>query len=360
MIGEKLKQCTEKKIKMRMINWAEREVSIACKKKNPEWDGKSFDYGCSCYQSALKAYKSLMEDNHSGYSYSITKEILKDLLDSIPLSPITDEDFFINEENTIYQPSESLKSQGLKSSIQCPRRHSLFRQEDLENNITYKDIDRYYCINAEYPSDIYSSRIGDFINKLYPITMPYIPNRNPFKVYVKSWYIKDEDADVDVVIGYKDPHGVWYDYYKVFYYKRSYNVHSEAADITDKTLKTLISKRESTIEDSIANNIICIIKDLYVPIELFETDRKEYNRIDSIVNEINYAYLNQIIENSHCLTTEDKHGICYLNTNSNYYIIIKGSDVDRNTLIRENKDIKELIELIDEIKKKIQISINSI
>ena len=42
-----------------LVDWAEKEIKIACKKENPEWDGKSFDYGCACYQSALKAFKSL-------------------------------------------------------------------------------------------------------------------------------------------------------------------------------------------------------------------------------------------------------------------------------------------------------------
>ena len=55
-----------------MKDWAKREIELACKKENPEWDGKSFDYGCACYQSALKAYECLMEDVHSGMSYGFT------------------------------------------------------------------------------------------------------------------------------------------------------------------------------------------------------------------------------------------------------------------------------------------------
>ena len=50
--------------------WAENEVRLACKRENPDWDGKSFDYGCSCYQSALKAYKSICNDGHSGFSFA--------------------------------------------------------------------------------------------------------------------------------------------------------------------------------------------------------------------------------------------------------------------------------------------------
>ena len=79
---------------MGMYEWAQREVELACKKENPEWDGESFDYGCSCYQSALKAYKSLLEDGHSGYSFSVTKNILNKLMDGRPLTPITEDDFY--------------------------------------------------------------------------------------------------------------------------------------------------------------------------------------------------------------------------------------------------------------------------
>lgn len=34
---------------MSMSDWAENEVKLACKKENPNWDGKSFDYGCGYY-----------------------------------------------------------------------------------------------------------------------------------------------------------------------------------------------------------------------------------------------------------------------------------------------------------------------
>lgn len=54
---------------MNMVNWAENEVKIACEKEHPGLKEGEFDYGCACYQSALKAYKSLAEDGHSGYSW---------------------------------------------------------------------------------------------------------------------------------------------------------------------------------------------------------------------------------------------------------------------------------------------------
>ena len=38
---------------MTMNEWAKREVEIACKKENPNWDGESFDYGCLTTNSTI-------------------------------------------------------------------------------------------------------------------------------------------------------------------------------------------------------------------------------------------------------------------------------------------------------------------
>ena len=81
---------------MSMSEWAKKEVEIACKMENPNIEldengmPKEFDYGCSCYGSALKAFKSLCEDGHSGMSIGFTKQILNRLIDGKPLTPIED------------------------------------------------------------------------------------------------------------------------------------------------------------------------------------------------------------------------------------------------------------------------------
>lgn len=54
---------------MTMDSWADKDIELTCKRENPNWDGKNFDYGCACYQSVLKAYKTLMDDGHSGTSF---------------------------------------------------------------------------------------------------------------------------------------------------------------------------------------------------------------------------------------------------------------------------------------------------
>lgn len=58
---------------MTMSEWAKKEVEIACKKENPEWDGESFDYGCSCYQIVSNDNKFLELQNSNGYIH-IDKE----------------------------------------------------------------------------------------------------------------------------------------------------------------------------------------------------------------------------------------------------------------------------------------------
>ena len=82
---------------MSMIEWAKNEVRIACERENPNKKEGEFDYGCACYESALKAYKCLCEDGHSGLSFSITRQILNRLMEGKPLTPIED-----REENWNY------------------------------------------------------------------------------------------------------------------------------------------------------------------------------------------------------------------------------------------------------------------
>ena len=84
---------------MTMTEWARNEVELACKRENPNRKDGEWDYGCACYESALKAYECLCDDGHSGMSFDITKNIVIRLMNGIPLTPITDEDFKI--ENTI-------------------------------------------------------------------------------------------------------------------------------------------------------------------------------------------------------------------------------------------------------------------
>ena len=243
---------------MSMYDWAERECRIACKKENPDFnfDSEDFDYGCSCYKSALKAYKSLLDDDHSGASWGFTKRILTRLMDSQPLTPITDEDFFMNLKPGEYpglESEESLKERGLKSNIQCPRMSSLFRKETLDGKVTYSDIDRAYCINIENPSDTFSSAKDRVVDEFYPITMPYVPEKGKYKVYCQIFLTdrKNGDFDTQAILYFITPDGKRID---VNRYQTEKD--GKFVDITKEEYEELLAKRIDKISYKVADSLL--------------------------------------------------------------------------------------------------------
>jgi hypothetical protein len=140
-----------------------------------------------------------MEDGHSGMSFGFTKNILIRLMEGKPLTAITDDDFFGVERGTEEYPGESdewLKSQGLKSDLQCPRMSSLFRQETLDGKIKYHDVGRAYYVNADDENDTYYSNTY-FLDDMFPITMPYYPPVKPYKIYARTFLFDKNNGDFD-------------------------------------------------------------------------------------------------------------------------------------------------------------------
>lgn len=177
---------------MTMQLWAEREIELACKRENPDWDGESFDYGCACYQSALKAYKSLMGDGHSGASFGFTKAILIRLMNDLPLSEITEKDF----EDA--QPIEVNKEEHYVMK-QCPRMGRLFQTKYDDGTVRYDDVDRVACCQIGKDYSCGFGLLQDIVNKMYPITMPYYPPVQPYKIYFKEWLADPKNGDFDTV-----------------------------------------------------------------------------------------------------------------------------------------------------------------
>ena len=104
---------------MSMLDWARQEVEIACRKENPDKKEGEFDYGCACYESALKAFESLCGDGHTGFSIKMTQNILNRLIDGQPLAPIEDTDDIWDE---CTRPKDNPKV------YQCKRMSSLFKE----------------------------------------------------------------------------------------------------------------------------------------------------------------------------------------------------------------------------------------
>ena len=237
---------------MSMYDWAEQECRIACKKENPDFnfDSEDFDYGCSCYKSALKAYKSLCEDDHSGASFNFTRIILERLMEGQPLTPITDEDF---EGGVSIFSDKDLASRGLKSEIQCPRMSSLFRMETLDGKVSYSDNNRAYCINIENPSDTCSSAKDRVVDEFFPITMPYIPEKGKYKVYYQTFLTdkKNGDFDTQAILYFITPNGKRVD---VNRYQTEKD--GKMVDITKEEYESLLEKRIDGLRAKVADSLL--------------------------------------------------------------------------------------------------------
>lgn len=186
---------------MKTSDWAKREVELACKRENPNRKPGEFDYGCACYESALKALNSLEEDGHSGLSMSITKQILNRLIDGKPLSPIEDTDDIWDYS---YQTEDGTKH------YQCNRMFSLFKDVHPDGSVYYRDNDRFIIIDIQNGIPWCNSAINKLMEEVIgPIVMPYIPKDEPYRVYKEDFLYDPENGDYDTValLYYKTPDG---------------------------------------------------------------------------------------------------------------------------------------------------------
>mgnify|MGYP007038177655 CR=1 FL=1 len=166
---------------MSMLEWAKTEVEIAKKRERGDKPENEWDYGCACYDSALKAYESLLEDEHSGMSIMFTKHILNRLIDGKPLTPIENTDDIWNQVNGA--------SVGHKK-YQCKRMSSLFKDVYDDGRVDYTDIDRVSLICIGDNTSWHNGRVTRFVHKMYPIKFPYLPTDKPYKLYQEDFMYK--------------------------------------------------------------------------------------------------------------------------------------------------------------------------
>ena len=177
---------------MSMLEWAKKEVELAKIIEAKDLKEGEFDYGGGCYESALKAFKSLAKDGHSGMSIKLTQQILNRLIDGKPLTPIEDSDDIWNE--VAYDKED-------KAIVyQCRRMGSLFKYVYENGRVIYSDIDRFYCFDINEPDISYSSGlVKNIINEMFPITMPYSPANERIKVCCEEFLYSPDGGDFDSV-----------------------------------------------------------------------------------------------------------------------------------------------------------------
>ena len=166
---------------MNMTEWAENEVKLACSEKA---DDEVLDkYAESCYQSALKAFKSLCEDSHSGMSIGFTLGILNRLVKGLPLSPIEGKD---DEWEVIDRRENYVAYQNKRCS-------ALFKKiKDGEPK--YDFVDKTVVFYNGESTGWHNGHASHLVNELHPTTLPFMPKENRYKVYCNT-YAKSEEED---------------------------------------------------------------------------------------------------------------------------------------------------------------------
>lgn len=173
-----------------MEQWAKREIEIACKRERGDKDPDLWDYGVACYESAYKAYKSLLEDEHSGTSIGLTMCILNRLVQCKPLTPI--------EDTPDIWCEVGFTNTGLVKNLQCSRMGSFWKDIYPDGTVEYIDNDRVVAYCVDHPTVGYHSRlIVHLIHEMFPITMPYYPESNPYKVYIYQGLTDPKNGDWD-------------------------------------------------------------------------------------------------------------------------------------------------------------------
>lgn len=178
---------------MDLLKWAENEIEIVrnrLKSSPEEEEGGENDYILGCYESAFKAFKSLLEDGHSGMSISITKSILIRLIDGRPLNDIQDTEDVWNEVSGL---SKDVKE------YQCSRMSSLFKKVYPDGSVKYNDIDRAVCVNVDDPRNVFHGYGCRILDEMLPIEMPYSPSSKQYKIYCKEFLYDEDGGDFDTL-----------------------------------------------------------------------------------------------------------------------------------------------------------------
>lgn len=178
-----------------MGSWAAMEVELACQKElEDSEDEGEWDYGVACYESALRAYQSLCRDGHSGFSIQITKSILNRLVDGKCLTPIEDTPDIWNDITGDCNWEEGYQK------YQCKRMSSLFKEISPDGTVTYSDVNRVCGINIDSPNVAFTNGfIARLVDKIFPITMPYLPAGKKFRVFREEFLVDPKNGDYDTM-----------------------------------------------------------------------------------------------------------------------------------------------------------------
>lgn len=142
-------------------------------------------YDKECFNSALRALKSLTKDGHSGASIQYTMEILNRMVKGFPFSEITEQD----EWETPHKYSESDDF----SVSSCKRYNAVYKRIYDDGRVVYSDINRACAFDVDFPDlPSWTGTATNLFDQLYPITLPYFPADNKYRIAVKEYDDKED------------------------------------------------------------------------------------------------------------------------------------------------------------------------
>ena len=170
-----------------MLEWAKREIEYALSDtKEMSKEDPEYKYYEACCNSALKAFEDLLGDHHTGYSISITKNILVRLIEGKPLTAITDTEDAWNDIHA--NPEDG------STRYQCKRMAGLFKRVAKDGSVSYTDVNRCICIDVHSQLTYSNGLASRYVDEHFPIRMPYYPTARPFVISTEDFCMNKPNA----------------------------------------------------------------------------------------------------------------------------------------------------------------------
>ena len=125
-------------------------------------------------------------------SWAFTTGVLTRMMKNLPLTPLTGAD----DE---WHKCEIRNADGTVDYQNC-RKSSLFKHVHPDGTVTYNDIDRAVCVDAEDKVDTHHFGIcTSVVDEMFPIAFPYSPDSKAYKVVDRIFSSEGKHGEFDTV-----------------------------------------------------------------------------------------------------------------------------------------------------------------
>lgn len=157
------------------MDWKKEIALLKEKQKGDEYG----EHICDCIYEVMDL---ISKQGHSGMSFSFLASYLKRLLSERPIFPITADPNDWEDEKY--------------GSCQNKRCYSIFLHKDG----TIHDTERAHFYDVEHDISFTSGMVSDLIDKIDPITLPYMPPVEPYIVVGASLLLSSDENGNDIII----------------------------------------------------------------------------------------------------------------------------------------------------------------